>query len=101
MPTYEYRCASCKHRFEKFQPITAKPVRACPKCHKPKAKRQMGSGGGFLFKGSGFYITDYRSGSYKSRAKSDSSAASPASSTTKSDKGGAKLGGGKGEKKSS
>lgn len=61
MPTYEYECANakCGHNFEKFQSITAKPLDKCPKCGK-KVKRLIGSGSGIIFKGSGFYATDYR-----------------------------------------
>jgi putative FmdB family regulatory protein len=75
MPTYEYRCKKCSHRFEVFQSIKDAPKKTCPKC-KGRVERLIGSGAGLLFKGSGFYITDYRSESYKSAAKSESSAAS-------------------------
>ena len=71
MPTYEYECRSCHHRFEKFQSMTARPVAACPKC-KHSARRLISAGGGLLFKGSGFYITDYRSSDYKKKAEADS-----------------------------
>ena len=74
MPTYEYRCDACGHGFEKFQPITAAPVRECPKCKKRKVRRVITGGAGFLFKGSGFYQTDYRSKSYAEAAKKDSPA---------------------------
>jgi len=70
MPTYEYECSSCGHRFEEFQSITAKPMEKCPKCGKA-VKRLIGNGGGIIFKGSGFYQTDYRSKEYKEKAKSD------------------------------
>ena len=60
MPTYEYKCDACDFRFERFQPITAKPIRKCPHCGKSKVKRLISAGGGMIFKGSGFYITDYR-----------------------------------------
>jgi len=70
MPTYEYECPSCRHRFERFQSITAKPVALCPRCRKG-AKRLISSGAGLLFKGSGFYTTDYRSSDYKSKADSE------------------------------
>jgi putative FmdB family regulatory protein len=70
MPTYEYECFACGNRFEKFQPITASPVKRCPKCGK-KVKRLFGGGAGVIFKGSGFYTTDYRSESYKKAAKAD------------------------------
>ncbi|MBI3616518.1 MAG: zinc ribbon domain-containing protein [Candidatus Omnitrophica bacterium] len=76
MPTYEYECRSCHHRFERFQSITAKPSCACPRC-KRKSRRLISSGGGLLFKGSGFYITDHRSASYKKKAEADSSAGAP------------------------
>ncbi len=75
MPTYEYACAACGHKFEEFQSITAKPTVKCPKCGKRKVKRLISAGAGFIFKGSGFYITDYRSDKYKSDAKSDSAPA--------------------------
>ena len=71
MPTYGYACENCKHEFDEFQSITAKPLRKCPACGKLKLKRLIGAGAGIIFKGSGFYQTDYRSESYKSAAKSD------------------------------
>ena len=71
MPTYEYKCFACDHVFEQFQSITAAPTKRCPQCGKAKVKRMLGTGAGLIFKGSGFYITDYRSESYKSAAKSD------------------------------
>ena len=78
MPTYEYECRSCKHQFEKFESIMAKPVAACPKCKK-SARRLISAGGGVLFKGSGFYETDYRSANYKKGAAADTKpAAKPA-----------------------
>ncbi len=70
MPTYEYECRDCRHRFERFQSITARPVSLCPRC-KGKAKRLISSGVGLLFKGSGFYITDYRSSNYKKQAQAE------------------------------
>lgn len=85
MPTYEYRCEACKHAFEKFQPITAPAVRKCPKCGKNKVKRLLSVGAGMIFKGSGFYITDYRSEGYKEQAKADSSASPPTDSAAKPD----------------
>jgi len=72
MPTYEYKCEACGEHFDLFQSITAKPIRKCPKCGKSRAKRLIGSGAGLIFKGSGFYITDYRDSAYKSDSKSDS-----------------------------
>jgi len=71
MPTYEYRCKSCKHEFEEFQPITAEPIQDCPKCKKRKVERLIGGGAGIIFKGSGFYQTDYRSKGYQEAAKKD------------------------------
>ncbi len=86
MPTYEYRCKKCDHEFEVFQSIKDAPKKTCPKC-KGRVERLIGAGAGLLFKGSGFYITDYRSESYKSAAKSESSASKvekPASGDAKS-----------------
>jgi len=70
MPTYEYECNSCGHRFERFQAITAPPVKRCPECKKT-VRRLLGTGVGVIFKGSGFYTTDYRSESYKKAAKAE------------------------------
>lgn len=72
MPTYDYRCKGCSHIWEEWQSITAPATKKCPKCGKLKAERVIGPGAGLLFKGSGFYITDYRSDSYKKAAKSES-----------------------------
>jgi len=71
MPTYEYKCSACGHTFEQFQSITADPIKKCPKCGKSKVKRLLGTGAGLIFKGSGFYITDYRSDAYQKAAKGD------------------------------
>ena len=71
MPTYEYECTACGHKFEKFQSIKAAPIKKCPACGKQKVKRLIGIGAGLLFKGSGFYITDYRSEAYNKSAKAD------------------------------
>ena len=71
MPTYEYACEACDHQFEHFQSITASPIRTCPECKKRKVRRLISGGSGFLFKGSGFYTTDYRSENYKKAAKKD------------------------------
>ena len=60
MPTYEYVCRSCGHQFEKFQSMKDEPVKACPKCRRRQAKRKIGMGAGIIFKGSGFYETDYK-----------------------------------------
>lgn len=80
MPTYDYKCDACDHAFEQFQSIKAEVLRKCPKCGKPKLRRLIGTGAGLLFKGNGFYITDYRSESYKSSAKKDSSSSTTTSS---------------------
>jgi putative FmdB family regulatory protein len=71
MPTYDYACDSCKHEFEQFESITAEPQKKCPKCKKNKLRRLFGAGGGLIFKGSGFYQTDYRPDSYKKAAEAD------------------------------
>ena len=69
MPTYDYICENCRCEFEQFQPITARPLRKCPNCGKMELRRLIGSGSGVIFKGSGFYQTDYRSESYKKDEK--------------------------------
>src|SRR4051812_21287302 len=74
MPTYEYKCSACGHAFEQFQSMSAPPVKKCPQCGKSKVKRLLGTGAGIIFKGSGFYITDYRDASYKEKAKAESGA---------------------------
>lgn len=79
MPTYVYECLACGHSFEKFQSMTEKPVRKCPECGKNKAQRVISGGAGILFKGSGFYQTDYRSKSYKESAKKEKSSSAPCS----------------------
>jgi putative FmdB family regulatory protein len=83
MPTYEYVCEKCGHQFDKFQSIKDEPLSICPKelCKlkkwgKGRVKKQLSAGAGLIFKGSGFYITDYRSENYKQAAKKESSAAS-------------------------
>lgn len=93
MPTYEYECQKCKKTFEAFQSMKDDAYKTCPKdkCRmkswgKGKVKRLLGAGAGLIFKGSGFYITDYRSEGYKSAAKSDSSGSAPASSDSKPSK---------------
>src|SRR5437016_5565667 len=81
MPTYEYKCDACGYEFERFQPITAERIKRCPECGKAKVKRLIGTGAGMIFKGSGFYITDYRSESYDKGAKAEQGAtATPSSS---------------------
>jgi putative FmdB family regulatory protein len=71
MPTYDYVCDTCGHSFEHFQSMTAAPLKACPKCAKKSLKRLIGTGAGVIFKGEGFYITDYRSESYKKAAEAE------------------------------
>ena len=71
MPTYEYKCENCGHQFEQFQSITSKPLRVCPQCGENTLTRLIGAGAGIIFKGSGFYSTDYRTESYKKAAASD------------------------------
>jgi len=83
MPTYEYQCDSCGHRFEKFQSIKAAPIRKCPECGKNSVKRLLGTGAGIIFKGSGFYTTDYRSESYQKAAKSDTGGVTETKSESK------------------
>lgn len=68
MPTYTYVCAACGHRFDHMQSMTAKLLRKCPECGQRKLERMIGAGAGLIFKGSGFYITDYRSGGGKPAA---------------------------------
>jgi putative FmdB family regulatory protein len=60
MPTYDYRCTACGHRFERFESINDGGSKACPKCSKKRAKRMLGTGAGLIFKGAGFYTTDYK-----------------------------------------
>ena len=74
MPTYDYICENCGYEFEQFQVITAKPIRKCPRCSNISLKRLIGSGSGVIFKGEGFYETDYRSESYKKAEKSEKGA---------------------------
>lgn len=91
MPTYEYQCQKCQKTFELFQPMTAERLTICPKelCQckdgwgKGTVKRLMGTGAGIIFKGSGFYSTDYRSSGYKEAAKKDSSAATASTNESK------------------
>lgn len=79
MPTYEYACRACGHEFEQFQSITAEPVRVCPSCRKRKVERKIGIGGAVIFKGGGFYETDYRSESWKKGEEASKEAAKDAS----------------------
>lgn len=84
MPTYDYVCKECEHEWELFQSIKAKPIRKCPGCGKLKARRVIGPGAGIIFKGSGFYQTDYRSSSYKKGAEADKKAKESASKSSDS-----------------
>jgi putative FmdB family regulatory protein len=93
MPTYGYHCDACEHEFDEFQSMSDKPLKKCPKCGKSKLRRLFGTGAAVLFKGSGFYQTDYRSESYKASAKADqepakSSTTDTGSTNVKSDKSG-------------
>ncbi|MDB5295946.1 MAG: regulatory protein FmdB family [Phycisphaerales bacterium] len=72
MPTYEYECDACGHKFEKFHSMSAAPIKTCPACGKDTVRRLIGAGAGLIFKGSGFYITDYREAGYKDQAKAES-----------------------------
>jgi putative FmdB family regulatory protein len=81
MPTYEYHCDACGHEFDEFQSITEKPLKKCPQCKKNKLRRLFGTGAAVLFKGSGFYQTDYRSESYQSAAKADQEASTKSNGT--------------------
>ena len=89
MPTYDYICDACQHEFEAFESIKADSQTICPVCHEPKLRRKIGAGAAILFKGSGFYQTDYRSESYKKGAEADKSsseaASKPAETTPKAD----------------
>ena len=99
MPTYEYECGKCGHRMEHFQSMTEKPLKKCPKCAKSSLQRLIGSGSGVIFKGSGFYETDYKRAGSKKESSGESGgakeskpaepskpAASPASSGGESSK---------------
>lgn len=76
MPTYEYVCSACEHEFEEFQSMSAKPLRKCPECGKSSLERKIGLGAAVLFKGGGFYETDYRSESYKKSAEAEKKSSS-------------------------
>lgn len=79
MPTYEYKCSACGHRLDAFQSMTDRPLRKCPACGRSALERQIGVGAAVLFKGPGFYQTDYRSESYRKAAEAESKpAAAPA-----------------------
>jgi len=85
MPTYDYRCKACEHEFEEFQSMSAKHLRKCPECGKLKLERLIGTGAGIIFKGSGFYETDYRSESYKKGADAEKKSSSESKTDSKSD----------------
>jgi putative FmdB family regulatory protein len=89
MPTYDYVCDNCAHKWDLFQSIMADPDKKCPACGKKKARRVIGPGAGIIFKGSGFYQTDYRSNAYQKAAaadqKSESSSSKAAESSSSSD----------------
>jgi len=84
MPTYDYVCDACDHQFELFQSITADPLRKCPECGRLKLRRLIGPGAAIVFKGSGFYKTDYRSESYKKAAAAEKSNGSGGATESKS-----------------
>jgi len=91
MPTYEYICEKCGHTFDLFQSMTADPLDVCPKDHcvrrrwgRGKVRRAIGGGAGLIFKGNGFYITDYRSDAYKTAAKKDAPASATSTPSSKS-----------------
>lgn len=96
MPTYDYQCDACGHEFEEFQSITEPVLRKCPECRKPKLRRLFGTGAAVVFKGSGFYQTDYRSESYRKAAEKDKPKTDGVEKSTA--KNGEKSGGAKQEK---
>ena len=93
MPTYDYKCDACEHTWEEFHSMSIEPTKKCPTCGKKKARRLIGAGGGVIFKGTGFYQTDYRSDSNKKASDADkapstsSDSGGKSDSTTKSDSG--------------
>ena len=82
MPTYDYECDACGHKFEEWQSFKDEALTKCPKCKKAKLRRLFGGGAAIIFKGSGFYETDYRKESYKDAAKADADAAKPVEAKT-------------------
>jgi putative FmdB family regulatory protein len=96
MPTYEYKCDACGKGFERFESIMAAPLKKCPYCSKRKVRRLISGGAGLIFKGSGFYITDYRSESYKKAAQGDSGGGSATAATASSGSSATGAGGGNG-----
>lgn len=97
MPTYEYRCEACGHEFEQFQSITAKAIKKCPKCARLRLRRLIGRGAAVIFRGSGFYQTDYRSEAYHKAAKAEKEAATGSSGADKSTDGSHKSSGKEGK----
>lgn len=85
MPTYDYKCDACEHTWEEFKSIKAEPTKKCPSCGKKKARRLIGAGAGLIFRGSGFYLTDYRSDAYKKSAEADKQSQSGGDSAKSSD----------------
>ncbi len=92
MPTYDYECDACGHKQEVFQSISDPLLEKCPKCKKKKYRRLFGAGAAVMFKGSGFYTTDYRSDSYKKAASADSKPAGDAGGSTSADSSSGKSG---------
>ncbi|QDV69449.1 Zinc ribbon domain protein [Rosistilla carotiformis] len=86
MPTYDYECDACGHEFEHFQGINDPHLKKCPECKKSKLRRLFGTGAAVVFKGSGFYQTDYRSESYKKGAAADKKSSKPKSESKSADK---------------
>jgi putative FmdB family regulatory protein len=82
MPTYEYACSKCGYHFEKFQSMRDEPLKKCPKCSKQALKRLIGGGAGLIFKGTGFYITDYKN---KAPTKAEAAESKPASEAKPAD----------------
>jgi putative FmdB family regulatory protein len=87
MPTYDYECSACGHRFEKFEGVHKTGAKPCPKCRRRRARRLLAAGAGFIFKGSGFYVTDYKkkSGSKASDGSPSGAEAKPAETKAASD----------------
>lgn len=89
MPTYEYVCTECQHEFETFQSMKDDPLKICPACQRPSVKRKIGGGAGLIFKGTGFYITDYKkpaaNGSGESKSSEGGSSTKPESKPAKTE----------------
>jgi putative FmdB family regulatory protein len=93
MPTYDYICDGCQHEFEAFESIKADPQKTCPNCGQETLRRKLGPGAAVIFKGSGFYQTDYRSESYKKAAKADSPGGADSTGKSAKDSGSSGAGG--------